>query len=472
MTPFTLDRFVRALDAALEPLPATARPPRLCVGLSGGLDSSVLLAALAELRRGGAPSAQTVRALHVDHALHQDSARWAEASHALAQSFGIAYEQVRVDASASRGESPEAVARRARYTAFREHLTPDEVLLTAHHADDQLETVWLQWLRGGGLRAVAGMPLCAPLGPHAWHARPLLGFERRALEQFGRDRGLRWVEDPANADLRLDRNYLRHVVLPTVYARWPAAARTVARVAGFAREALELEGSLVEQDLQGVLHGRAVAVARLHGLAPPRQRAVLRAWLAALELPTPSARTLQALQHDVASAASDRNPATRWPGAVVQRYRRFLHADVEPAHRFDEGPWIDATQGRRYAMGPTAALELSPDRGTGLSQARLPSSLRVVRRHGGETFRSPRAAHRRELRKWLQERAVLPWRRQELPLLVDAQGGLVAIADLGDVAEFAAEPGEPSWRLTWHGRGIVTESDAFGFKWPRRPSIG
>ena len=143
MTPFTLDRFVRALDAALEPLPATARPPRLCVGLSGGLDSSVLLAALAELRRGGAPTAQTVRALHVDHALHQDSARWAEASHALAQSFGIAYEQVRVDASASRGESPEAVARRARYTAFREHLTPDEVLLTAHHADDQLETVWL-----------------------------------------------------------------------------------------------------------------------------------------------------------------------------------------------------------------------------------------------------------------------------------------------------------------------------------------
>ena len=74
--------------------------------------------------------------------------------------------------------------------------------------------------------------------------------------------------------------------------------------------------------------------------------------------------------------------------------------------------------------------------------------------------------------KWLQERGVLPWRRQDLPLLVDAEQRVVAIADLGRAAEFAAEPGEPSWRLTWHGRGIVTESDAFGFKWPGRPPIG
>ncbi|HXW10874.1 MAG TPA: tRNA lysidine(34) synthetase TilS, partial [Steroidobacteraceae bacterium] len=263
MNAFTLDRFAQALEMALGPLPAGARPPRLCVALSGGLDSSVLLAALADLRQAGAASARAIRALHVDHSLHPDSARWAEASRVLAESLGVAYQPIRVDASAARGDSPEAAARAARYAAFLGHLAPDEVLLTAHHADDQLETVWLQWLRGGGLRAVAGMAPCAPLGAHAWHVRPLLGFERRELEQFGHARGLQWVEDPSNANLRFDRNYLRHVVLPTVYARWPAAVRTVGRVAGFAREALEIEDSLVEQDLPGVLRGRALDVASL-----------------------------------------------------------------------------------------------------------------------------------------------------------------------------------------------------------------
>jgi tRNA(Ile)-lysidine synthetase-like protein len=95
-----------------------------------------------------------------------------------------------------------------------------------------------------------------------------------------------------------------------------------------------------------------------------------------------------------------------------------------------------------------------------------------VSRRGGEDFRPAHGTHRRPLRKWLQEHGVLPWRRQDLPLVVDEHGGLVAIADLGCAAGFAAEPGEPSWRVTWRGRGIVTESDAFGFKWPGRPSIG
>lgn len=471
MNAFTLGRFAGALEAALEPLPGSVRPPRLCVGLSGGLDSSVLLAAAAEVFGTGALAVGAVRALHVDHALHVDSARWAEVSQALASTLGIPYQQVRVDAGAAPGESPEAAARAARYAAFRAQLVPGEVLLTAHHADDQLETVWLQWLRGGGLRAVAGMAPFAALGSHAWHARPLLGFERAALERYARERGLRWVSDPSNEDPRFDRNYLRHVVLPTVYARWPAAARTVGRVAGFAREALEIVDSVAGQDLAGVVRGRALQVAGLHALPPARQRAVLRAWLAGLDLPLPTARTLQALQRDVASAATDRNPATRWPGAAVHRYRGYLHAEPGLVERFADGDWTDAARGAPYVAG-AMCLELTPDVGAGLSQARLPSPLRVAQRRGGELFRPAQGAHRRPLRKWLQEQGVLPWRREDLPLLVDGNGCIVAIADLACAADHAAGPGEPSWRVSWRGRGTVTESDAFGFKWPGRPPIG
>jgi tRNA(Ile)-lysidine synthase len=472
MTPFTIDRFERALETILSSLPTGSRPAHLCVGLSGGLDSSVLLAALADLGRRDAAKRWTMRALHVDHSLHADSVRWSHASRALAQACDVPFDEVRVDAGAAPGESPEATAREVRYAAFRERLAPGEVLLTAHHADDQLETVLLQWLRGGGLRAIAGMPPLAPLGAQAWHARPLLGFERGALERFARERGLAWVEDPSNVDLRFDRNYLRHAVLPALITRWPAAARTVGRVAEYARDAVSIEAELAAEDLARVRRGRAVRLEALQELPPARQRAALRAWLATLGLPTPAARTLAALQRDVALAAVDRVPRTRWPGAVVHRYRACLHADSDVETTLAPGDWLEPARHPRYGSGADLALELLPGVGVGLSRARLPTRLRVTRRREGEEFLPAGRTHRRPLRKWFQEHDVLPWRRENLPLLRDDADGIVAVADLASAHDYAAEPGEPSLRIVWHGRGIVTESDAFGFKWPGRPPIG
>ncbi|MGB7903325.1 MAG: tRNA lysidine(34) synthetase TilS, partial [Steroidobacteraceae bacterium] len=145
---------------ALVPATSHARSPGLCIALSGGLDSTVLLVALAQLANAGSLTAR-LRAIHVDHSLHADSAQWARACRELADSHGVACDEVRVAVNLDAGQSPEAAAREARYAALAARLEPGEVLLTAHHADDQLETILLQWLRGGGLRSIAGM---APLG--------------------------------------------------------------------------------------------------------------------------------------------------------------------------------------------------------------------------------------------------------------------------------------------------------------------
>jgi tRNA(Ile)-lysidine synthase len=203
------------------------------VALSGGLDSSVLLAALA-----AAPLRAPLRAIHVDHHLHPDAAHWARHSVELAVRLGVACEVVRVQARPEPGESPEAAARAARYDALGRLLRPSEVLLTAHHGDDQLETVLLQWLRGGGLRALAGMPAVGRFADRGWHARPLLGFTRAELQDWAVSQRLEWLEDPSNLDPRFDRNYLRLEVLPALRRRWPAAAVTVGRVAAQAAEAL------------------------------------------------------------------------------------------------------------------------------------------------------------------------------------------------------------------------------------------
>jgi len=481
---FTPQRFAQALEATLPP--DLSRPRRLCLALSGGLDSTALLVALVRYQRDNGLDL-SLRAIHVDHGLHADSATWSQACMDLARQWDVPCEIVRVVAHAAPGGSPEAAARDARYAALRERLQTDEVLLTAHHADDQLETVLLQWLRGGGLRAVAGMEKFARFGESAWHARPLLDFTREAVCAWATAEGLHWLQDPSNLDRRFDRNYLRHAVLPVLLQRWPGAARTVGRVAEFARDALALEAEVAAADLARVGVGATVDLPALLLLPEPRQRAVLRAWLQRLELPLPAADTLAALRRDMARAAADRIPEVRWPGVAVHRFRDRLYAEPVRSEEVHEGEWVIKSPhpdphpsplplawGREpepYAWAPDSMLELIADTGTGLSRERLPDRLAVRRRRGGEAFQPSGGAHRRELRKWLQEHDVLPWRRDKVPLLFDASDRLVAVADLAVGAEFAARPGEPSWRIVWNRNGPLTAGEATELKWREDPPI-
>jgi len=456
---FTPQRLREALASSLGA--AGVVPAGYCIALSGGLDSTVLLAALAS-----SPALAPLRAIHVDHGLHPDAARWSEHGAMLAARVGIRCELVRVDARARAGESPEAAARAARYAALAARLLRGEVLLTAHHADDQLETVMLQWLRGGGLRALAGMaPVAAFAG--GWHARPMLGFTRAELRQWAESQRLDWLEDPSNLDLRFDRNYLRLEVLPSLRRRWPAASRTVGRVASQAAEALALDDGAAAADLASVTEGRTVSLARLITLDPARQRRVLRAWLRTLGLPLPAAATLEALRRDMHGAAADRVPETRWPGAVVRRYRDRLYADPapEPALPWRESDAMRWRPGEALDLGVLGRLALEPANGGGLSRARLVEPLVVGPRPAGGVFQPASSAHRRPLRKWLQERGVLPWRRASLPV-VFAAGEIVAVGDLACGGRLAAGPGEDAWDIVWHGRPVLTEGEAIARRMP------
>jgi tRNA(Ile)-lysidine synthase len=429
----------------------------LCVALSGGLDSTALLAALVRARE--ALPAPVLRAVHVDHGLHADSPLWSEACARLAASLAVPFVQLVVDARPGPGESPEAAARRVRYASLAQRLGSDEMLLTAHHADDQLETVLLQWLRGGGLRAVAGMPRIAVFAG-GWHARPLLGVTRAELEAWAEAEGLPWLEDPSNLDLRYDRNFLRLEVLPAIRRRWPSAARTVGRVAAQAAEALEVERDIAASDLAHLRTGDTLSLPRLRALPAARQRWVLRAWLRGLGLPVPSARTLAALRHDMLEAAADRVPCVDWPGVRVHRYRAALHAERSGPCGASLG-LSNWSTGEPLDLGPLGRLELRPAQGVGLSRARLPADLQVRLRGPGEVFRPAGSALRRPLGKWLQEHGVLPWWRDRIPL-VCADGVIVAVGDLAYGAEYVAAVDEPSWRVAWQGRPHLTEAEALG----------
>ena len=422
--------------------------PAAChrVALSGGLDSTVLLHALAALRT---ELPGPLMAVHVDHGLHADAARWRRHCEALCRVLEVPLEWRQVTVQPAAGESLEAVARERRYAVFAELMQPGDALLLAHHADDQLETFLLQALRGAGVRGLAAMAESAEFAG-GWLLRPLLGFRRAELETWARQQGLAWIDDPSNTDTGFDRNYLRHEVLPRIKARWPAAAETVGRATHHAAEADAILRSLAAEDWVRYRAGEMLRLTALDELPVPRVRLLLRYWLEQRGLPLPPAHKLAEILVQ-ARAGEDRHPCIDWSGAEVRRYGGLLYAQrpLAPAPaEFHLRPGTPRVLGE--GLG---SLCLVPTVGEGIRAALCgPQGLRVAFRAGGESCRPTGRAHARPLKKWLQEMHVLPWLRDRLPLVYSDQGGegeLLAVAGLFACEPHAARAGEAGLRIEW-----------------------
>lgn len=448
-----MPEFTAATLQAQLPLPVGSR---LCVALSGGLDSSVLLHAVAQLTE---LQGWRLRAVHVDHQLQALSSQWSRHCEDWTRQLGVECEVVRVDVRNIAQLGVEAAAREVRYAALRAQLKAEEVLLTAHHADDQLETVLLALMRGSGLDGLAAMPACVRFGA-GWHMRPLLSFSRVELQQWARQHRLPFVDDPTNTEQRFDRNFLRERIAPLLQARWPASAHTASRSASHLAEAQALLNEFVAHDYAHAVHGAGLRVATLQAFSPARRRAVLRYWLRQHDVLMPATRVLRALEHDMLAAAEDRVPCTEWSDAAVYRYRGQLYLERRHAAPLPlELNWrwreplalpnaLGQLQMRTYAAGEggaTAAIDI----------ARLPDTLTVRFRRGGERIRLGGEAQHRELKKLLHTAAVLPWQRGRLPLIY-AGNELIAVADLWVDCAFAARGISQAVSVVWqHGHEIA-----------------
>lgn len=404
----------------------------VCVALSGGLDSTALLAALAAVRLEGF----RLRAVHIDHGLHPNASRWRAHCRRLARDLAVPLAVLSVQVRRGRGDSLEEAARAARYLRLERHLKRGEALLTAHTRDDQLETVLLQLFRGCGLAGLAAMPAVASFGA-GWLARPLLGCSRKELEAWVRARGLAWVEDDTNLDERFDRNYLRRRVLPLIRERWPGVALAVARSARHAAEAQRLLTTLARADLERASDGAALSVTALRALSADRRRNLLRLWIADSGRVLPDTRRLEEIAGPLIEARPDAHPQVRFGDVVVQRHAHLLSlADRdamsgEPATaplRAAELDW-QWRQSKRCELPGGSALELMAGSRGAIDLDALPERLAVRWRRGGERLRVRSGAPRRALKSLLQEARVPLAERARMPLIF-AGDRLIAAADL------------------------------------------
>ena len=409
-------------------------PSRYVVAFSGGLDSTALLHALCALNNGRVP----VVAMHVDHGLQPGSADWARQCESVAAGLGVAYRCLAVKVQLESGKGPEASARDARYAAFRHEMQSGDWLFSAHHREDQAETLLLNLVRGSGPAGIAGIGAVRRFGP-GWLMRPMLDVERADLHDYATAKGLRWVEDPTNRDQRFDRNFLRHDVLPRLKARWPDIAQRLQRSARHAGAAAQLLGELAAIDLEA-LGNRAerLPIRLLSTLSPARQRNVLRYALKELGLSTPTEVQLHRILDEVMPAREDAQPIVSWPGAAVRRYREQLYLLPE---ELQQAPLPAAVAGEQVRLdGGLGVLKFVASGGEGLSESLFDERLRLEYRQGGEKFKPHGQSHTRKLKKLLQEEAIVPWMRDRIPLLYSGDR-LVAVGDLWLAADAVVKNG-------------------------------
>jgi len=449
-----LPRVPMAILDALRKMPETRR---YWVAYSGGADSHALLHAVVALR--AALGDVAVSAVHVNHGLQADAGQWADHTARVCRALGVACRILVVDAHPAPGESPEAVARRVRYGAIQEIMGPDEILLTAHHQDDQAETLLLQMIRGAGSHGLAAMPGLTRFGV-GWLGRPLLGISGDVLRAYARSQGLCWVEDGSNKDIRFDRNYVRHEILARLRARWPGVASTLGRVAAHQAQTAEQLDRLAEVDLAALygtgeedlaaLYGADYGVLSCEGLRrlpSCRQRNALYLWFRRLGFPMPNAIHIERILSDVINAAPDRAPLVSWKGVEVRRYRDNIYAEPPlPLHDPARVMHWPLREGLLLSHG---RLEACRVRGSGLRAASCPDDAVTVRfRQGGELCQIAAHGYTRHLKKLFQENGIPPWERDRVPLIFIG-GELAAVVGLWVCHLFQAGGDEPGWVFRW-----------------------
>jgi len=411
-------------------------PKRLVIAFSGGLDSTVLLHALAVSRDAHGKS---LLAVHVDHGLHEDSGRWGDHCDAIARSLDVEIERVAVDVMTDAGKGTEAAARTARYDVLQSLIQEGDWLLSAHHKDDQAETLLLNLMRGSGPSGLAGIGEVQPFAG-GWLVRPLLPYSQSDLRNYATKHELNWVDDPSNEDRQFDRNFLRHEILPRLEERWPGVSGRLQQSAVLAGEAATMLDQLADDDLQALAdRPDRLSLDALRALPSERQRNVIRYVVRELGLPAPPATQLRSILADLLPAREDAQPLVQWKGAEVRRYRD--HVYVLPENKFglegvaiqlpDDGLDLDAGMGE---------LQLETGAAQGLTRAVVDAGLEVRYRCGGEEIKPAGQSHTRKLKKLLQDEGIVPWMRDRLPLLYSG-GELVAVADLWLASAAAAEPG-------------------------------
>ena len=428
---------------------------RILIAYSGGIDSSVLLHLLCSIR---SKLKQALEVIYIDHGLQKESSDWGEFCRQECIKYNVPFALMKINESCPENLSVEGWARDKRYSLISKLVRKNDILFTAHHQDDQVETFFLQIFRSAGPRGLSSMPVFKKFGD-GFHARPFLIFSRKEIEKYAKNNNISWQEDNTNCDIRYDRNYLRHNILAELDNKWPSYRKSVCRTINHQKECLMLIDEIGLEDMTAVLYKNSMNlnIKLIKKFSIPRQKNIIFFWLNSLNFEKPTSKHMDQIMMTLINSRIDKTPCVNWRNTEIRRYGDLLYASriINSNDLNLEINWNTKTPLNIH--GET--LIANETFGRGISKTTIKDAEIVIRyRHGGEKIYSNSIVHSKSIKKLFQEHRVLPWFRNRIPLIyINKQ--LAVVPGFCIDKNFSANENETALDIHWSGYDKVIQPD-------------
>ncbi|MBC8227229.1 MAG: tRNA lysidine(34) synthetase TilS, partial [Gammaproteobacteria bacterium] len=424
-------------------------PNKFCIAFSGGVDSTVLLHAIKNI----IDEKSQIRAIHINHNIVGNSKVWAKTCKSICKNIGIDIEIISLEVTHN-GYGLEAAARDERYKKLKEILYENEYLLTAHHEEDQMETVFLRMARGTGLDGLQGINEKYSFGEGIIF-RPMLEVSKTSVMDYAKEHQLKWVEDSSNQDTHFDRNFLRKKIIPQFRERWPSIASSVSRLSQLSAQNIKILNQIAEEDIGPIANMNELPLAKLLDKSFERANNMLRYIILANGMSIPSMKTLQNGLKEILDPETDKS-VIAWKDYCIRKYKNHLYflrsSDLEPNKINVRIPW---EIGKAVNLGENiGTIEATFIHGDGLSIEKCENKLTISYRQGGESIKPIGHRINKSLKKLFQENQILPWMRDKIHLIY-YQDELVSGADLWFNQNYVAAPNEDGFVVNWHKKMLI-----------------
>lgn len=357
-----------------------------------------------------------VRAIYVNHQLQQQSTDWAQ--FVADQCDYLNLPSILQSVTVLDGNL-ENQAREARYQAYLDHLQSNEILILAHHQQDQAETLMLRLLSGAGVQGLAAMRQ-VDIRDHFTIWRPLLDISREQICQWTAQLNIAYVDDPTNLDTHYDRAWCRQELWHILQSRYPKMQQAVARTSYLMQDADEILKQVLIQDLALCGNQNQLDLLKFQQLSAARQRQLLSAWMKGQDTYRPSFEMVQRLQAEVIDSKSDAQAALHWNGYYYVRYQKVLYR-LEKAVYLAEKKSLLTDQQLGFKLNQLLKLASGhfeiQTTSIGLSWDLLEHDLTLKQRVGGERIHLYGRVGNWPLKKAIQEAHIFPWMRHTIQIL-------------------------------------------------------
>ena len=427
-------------------------PNKFCIAFSGGMDSTVLLHVMKNI----IDEKSQIRAIHINHNIVDNSKVWTKTCKSICKNFGIDIEIISLEVTHN-GYGLEAAARDERYEKLKEKLYENEYLLTAHHEEDQMETVFLRMARGTGLDGLQGINEKYSFGEGIIF-RPMLEVSKTSVMDYAKEHQLKWVEDSSNQDTHFDRNFLRKKIIPQFRERWPSIASSVSRLSQLSAQNIKILNQIAEEDIGPIANMNELPLAKLLDKSFERANNMVRYIILANGMRIPSMKTLQDGLKEMLDPETDKS-VIAWKDYCIRKYKNHLYflsnSDLEPNKVDVRIPW---EIGKTVNLGENiGTIEATFIHGDGLSIEKCKNKLTISYRQGGELIKPIGHRINKSLKNLFQENQILPWMRDKIPLIY-YQDELVSVADLWFNQNYVASQNEAGFVVNWHKKMIIKQN--------------